>query len=134
MARPAGTQDLWQARLYLMKPLIRLTLAAIWLGSAALSLLTPAAHIFALVPALPEPLALALGRGGGLVDLALGLALLRNWRPRATALAQLAVVGGYTIGLSALAPGLWLDPIGGVLKNLGILALIATHLALAEER
>lgn len=134
MDRPAGTQDLWQARLYLLKPLIRLTLALTWLASAALGFLTPAARIFQMVPALPEPLALVLGRGGGLVDLALGLALLRNWRPRATALAQLAIVGGYTIGLSTLAPALWLDPIGGMLKNLGILALIAVHLALAEER
>src|SRR5690606_30707090 len=35
-SRPAGTQDLWQARLYLIKPLIRLSLAVLWLASAAL--------------------------------------------------------------------------------------------------
>ena len=132
-ARPAGTQDLWQARLYLIKPFIRLILAVMWLTSAALGFFTPLAHFSATIP-LPEPLALALARGGGLADLALGLALLRDWKPRQIALAQLALVAGYTLGLTVLAPGLWLDPFGGLLKNLPVLALILVHLALVEER
>lgn len=132
--RPAGTQDLWQARIYLLKPLIRLTLAAMWLTSAALGLLTPAKDFLPLVPGLPETWALILARGGGLVDAVLGLALLVNWKPRPIALAQLMLVAGYTLGLTALAPALWLDPFGGLLKNLPVLVLILTHLALTEER
>jgi hypothetical protein len=68
------------------------------------------------------------------LDAALGLALLANWKPRPIALAQLALVGCYTLSLTALAPALWLDPFGGLMKNLPILALILTHLALTEER
>lgn len=134
MARPAGTQDLWQARLYLLKPLIRLTLALMWLASAALGLLLPPAAFLPAVPALAPDLAVLLGRGGGVIDAAIGLALLRNWRPKTTALAQLAMVAGYTVGLSLIAPALWLDPFGGLLKNLPILALLLIHLALTEER
>lgn len=126
-ARPAGTQDLWHARLYLLKPLIRLTLALLWLASAALGLTLPPAAF----PEAPFPL---LARAGGLIDLAFGLALLRNWRPRTTALAQLAMVAAYTLGLTLTAPGLWADPCGGLLKNLPILALLLTHLALSEDR
>ncbi|NUB44056.1 complex I NDUFA9 subunit family protein [Fertoebacter nigrum] len=133
-ARPAGTQDLWQARLYLLKPLVRLALALIWAVSALLGLGLPGPSFLPAVAALPEPLALLLARGGGLVDAALALALLRNWQPRRTALAQLAVVAAYTLGLTLIAPGLWLDPFGGLLKNLAILPLILVHLALAEER
>ncbi len=133
-ARPAGTQDLWQARLYLLKPVIRLSLAALWIGSAQAGLLTPPAQIYALVPALPEGAALALGRAGGLADLMIALALLGNWRPKLWGVLQLALVCGYTLGLSVIAPALWTDPIGGMLKNLPILALILTHLALIEER
>jgi len=128
LARPAGTQDLWQARLYLLKPLVRLTLAALWLWSALLGLTLPASAF----PEVDAPALLA--RLGGVADLALGMALLRNWRPRATALAQLALVAAYTLGLTLLAPALWLDPFGALLKNLPILALILIHLALAEER
>ena len=131
--RPAGTQDLWQARLYLLKPLIRLTLAALWLTSAALGLLLPPETYLAQI-ALPPTLALILAKAGGLADAALGLALLRNWRPKTTAILQLLMVLGYTLGLTLIAPALWLDPFGGLLKNLPILALLLTHLALAEER
>jgi len=132
-ARPAGTQDLWQARLYLLKPLIRLTLATLWLASGLLGLTSPATT-FAPGLALPEPHAIALARGFGALDLALAFALLRNWRPRPIALAQIALVLAYTAGLTLLAPALWLDPYGGLLKNLPILALLLIHLALVEER
>lgn len=131
--RPAGTQDLWHARLYLLKPLLRLTLATLWLASGLLGLATPAASFAPGLP-LPEGIATALARGFGFADLAIGLALLRNWRPRPVALAQIAIVAGYTVGISLLAPALWLDPYGGLLKNLPILALLLIHLALVEER
>lgn len=134
MRRPAGTQDLWQARLYFLKPAIRLTLATLWLVSAALGLLLAPAAFIPAVGALPEPLAIALARGGGLVDAFLGVALIADWRPRSMAWLQLAVVVAYTIGLTAIAPGLWLDPFGGLLKNLPILALMLVHLVLLEER
>lgn len=133
-AHPAGTQDLWHARLYLLKLLIRLILAAMWLGSAALGLLLASDQFLPTVSALPTPLANVLARSGGVVDLAIGLALVANWRPRAVALAQLAMVVGYSAGLSLIAPTLWLDPFGGLLKNLPVLALILVHLALVEER
>ena len=134
-ARPPGTQDLWQARLYLLKPLIRLVLAALWLASATLGLvLAPEVFLPRLSPHLPPEMLTVLARSGGLADLALGLALLRNWRPLPVARAQIALVLAYTAGLTALAPGLWLDPFGGLLKNLPVLALMLAHLALTEER
>jgi uncharacterized membrane protein YphA (DoxX/SURF4 family) len=128
MARPAGTQDLWQARLYLIKPLIRLTLALLWLASGVIGLVLPPETF----PQVHAPTWVA--RVFGLVDLGLACALLRDLKPRSIAVVQLAIVGGYTLGLTWLAPGLWLDPFGGLLKNLPILALILTHMALVEER
>ena len=131
--RPAGTQDLWQARLYLAKPLIRLTLAALWLGSGLLGLFTPATQ-FTPHLALPAEATTTLARLTALADLALAAALIRNLRPKPVAILQLALVTAYTIGLSLIAPTLWLDPFGPILKNLPILALILTHLILSEER
>ncbi|GHC44563.1 SDR family oxidoreductase [Neogemmobacter tilapiae] len=131
--RPPGTQDLWHARLYLQKPLVRLTLALLWLISGLQGLFTPGSAFLPLLP-LPETLGLILARAGGLVDLALAAALLGNWRPVPVALAQLIMVAGYTLGLSILAPTLWLDPFGALLKNLPILTLILVHLSLIRER
>jgi uncharacterized protein YbjT (DUF2867 family) len=128
--RPAGTQDLWQARLYLLKPVIRLTLALMWLVSGMLGLLLP-------VSAFPDEIArlpTVLARAGGLLDMLLAAALLANWRPRLTGWLQLAMVGGYTLALSVIAPALWLAPFGELLKNVPVLTLILVHLALSEER
>lgn len=133
-ARPAGTQDLWQARLYLMKPAIRLVLALMWLVSGLLGLFLPAESFVPALAPLPETPALILARAGGLADLALALALLRDWRPRLTAGLQLAMVAGYTLGLSLIAPVLWLAPFGGLLKNLPVMALILTYSLLIRER
>lgn len=134
--RPAGSQDLWHGRLYLLKPLLRLTLALMWLASGLLGLFLPGARFLPLLAGAPLSDAglTFLARAGGILDLLLALALLANWRPVQVAQAQIAVVAAYTAGLGVLAPGLWLDPVGGLLKNLPILALIFVHLALAEER
>jgi uncharacterized membrane protein YphA (DoxX/SURF4 family) len=135
-ACPAGTQDLWQARLYLIKPAIRLTLALLWLASGLLGLFLPASTflpLFANVP-LSDSTLIALARIGGAVDLALGLALLRNAWPKPVAFAQILMVLGYSIALTTFSPQLWLAPFGELLKNLPILALLLTHLALIEER
>ncbi len=134
--RPAGTQDLWHARLFLMRPLIRLTLAALWIISGLLGLFLPAAHFLPMTAHLnaSDALWISLARAGGLADLVLAAALLRNWRPRVTAAAQLALVGAYTVAFSLIAPFLWLLPLGGLLKNLPILALILTWAILEDER
>ncbi len=134
--RPAQTQDLWHARLYFLRPLMRTVLTLLWLGSAFAGVLAPVAS-YATVDAafsslgLPSrPLALAFS----IVDLLIAVALLLRWRPRWMAAIQLAVVGGYTVLLTVLAPGLWLEPFGALLKNLPILALIGVWAVLEEER
>jgi uncharacterized protein YbjT (DUF2867 family) len=134
--RPAQTQDLWNARLYFLRPLLRLALALMWLGSATVGVLA-VPHQYAGVDGAitglgldPRTIALLFSAA----DLVIGLALLLRWRPRWLGVAQLVLVAGYTAGLSFLAPGLWLDPFGGLLKNLPILAAISLWMVLEEER
>jgi len=133
--RPAGTQDLWHARLYLVRPLLRLVLAMLWLASGLLGLLLPPETFLPITAgSLPDAAAIALARSGGLADLALGAALLRNWRPQLTGVLQLGLVGAYTLAFTVLAPAMWLLPLGGLLKNLPILALILVWMLLEDER
>jgi hypothetical protein len=107
-------------------PLLRASLIAVWLGTAAVSLLELNGQSAQLLQAagLSEPRLLwALIVGGALADLALGLAL---WlRPRrATYLAALALMLLMTLAATALLPTLWLHPLGPLLKNLPIAALL----------
>ncbi len=131
--RPSGSQDLWHARLFLLRPLVRVALALLWTVSGLMGLFSSPAAYDAVAAALgraAKPLAVAFS----LVDLAIAVALARGWRLKLLADVQLAVVLGYTIGLSMLAPALWSDPIGGLLKNIPILLLILVHRVLEEER
>ncbi len=125
--RPAQTQDLWHARLYFARPLLRVALALMWLVSALAGVLLPSEHY---ADVAPQSVAWAFSG----LDFMIGLALLARWKPRWLAAAQLILVGGYTVGLTLLTPGLWLDPYGGLLKNLPILSAIAIWAVLEEER
>jgi len=135
-SRPAGTQDLWHARLYLMRPLLRIALALLWLASGLLGLLLPAADFLPLLPEAPlsDGTLIAMARLGGVLDLGIAVALSRGWRPRLMAWGQAAVVLGYTVAFTMLNPSLWLLPLGGLLKNPLLLVLIWVHGILEDER
>ena len=135
-ARPAGTQDLWHARLYLMRPVLRLVLAFLWLASAWIGLTLPAEAFLPLIPdtILSDTAQVALARAGGLADLCIGLALLRGRRLKLLAWVQAGMILPYTAAFTILAPALWLLPLGGLLKNIPVLALVALHGVLEEER
>jgi len=64
----------------------------------------------------------------------LAAAILRGYRPGLTAWAQAALVLGYTFAFTILASMLWLLPLGGLLKNIPILALILLVGILEKER
>lgn len=134
--RPAGPQDLWHARLYLLRPLVRFSLMFMWLLSGLVGLcLPPERFLDGLngVPLSGQALTMA-ARGAGFVDLAIAFGLLAAWRLPRLALFQLAMVGSYTLAFGLMAPSLWLEPYGGLLKNIPILCLIWVHMILEEER
>ncbi|MBL1437605.1 MAG: SDR family oxidoreductase [Rhodobacteraceae bacterium] len=134
--RPAGTQDLWHARLYLVRPLIRFALLFMWLLSGLVGLFLPPERFLDGLNGVPlsgQALTIA-ARGAGFVDVAIAFGLLVAWRLPKLALLQLAMVGSYTLAFGLMAPALWLEPYGGLLKNIPILCLIWVHLILEEER
>jgi len=133
---PAQTGDLWQARLYLLRPFLRTSLVLIWLVSGLLGIFSGDEHVLAALPItfLSDPALLLLGRAGGVADLAIAVLLVWNNLPRFTFWAQIILVLGYTTLLSLVAPALWLELFGPLLKNLPILAIIVVDRILAEER
>lgn len=134
--RPAEAQDLWHARLYLARPVIRLTLAVLWLVSGVLGLFAESStYATVLAPITQNPLLLSIAAlATSAIDLAIAAALFAGWRLKLFTIIQFVMVLGYTAGLTLLAPQLWGDLFGGVLKNLPILALILVHGILERER
>jgi DoxX-like family len=105
----------------------RASLVLLWWGTVAASLHDGGAAGVALLrqtSGISAEAALALVLLGCAWDAAIGLLLL--FRPTRLA-CWLAAVGviGMTLLATALAPTLWLDPFGALLKNLPVLALLA---------
>jgi uncharacterized protein YbjT (DUF2867 family) len=135
-ARPCQVQDRWQAQLALLREPLRLGVALLFLLSAWAGLATPAAEIERIVHGSPladfAPLLLARVAGG--IDLLLGGALLLRWRQRQVIAAMLLLVLGYTLAFGLLLPAGWLDPLGGLAKNLVVLPALAALWVIVEER
>ena len=130
-----------QARLRWLGPLVRLSIALVWIVTGIVSLgLYPVEQSYALlartgVPPALQPLLLY---GAAALDLLLGVLSLWPLRPRWRRrlwLAQIGLVVGYTLIISLRLPEFWLHPYGPLTKNLPMLALLALLLALepAEE-
>lgn len=133
---PSQVQDRWHARLVLLEPPLRWSLLLLFLWSAWLGFATPeqAIHQLAQGSALQHAWPVALTRLGAATDLALGLLLLFRWRPRLVLALAGVLVLAYTLVLGAGAPGLWLDPLGGLAKNLVLLPAMAVLWVLADRR
>jgi uncharacterized protein YbjT (DUF2867 family) len=133
---PAQTQDRWHARLHFFAPALRVVLAVTWMASGVLGLmLPPSMYAQALAPTgWTTATQQLLAQGAGMVDLLLGVALLLRIAPKRVLQLMLVSVLAYTVILGLLAPALWLDPWGGLLKNGVLLMALWAALVTAETR
>jgi len=133
---PADVQDRWQARLFFPRLSIRVALAVIWLVSGLVGLITGPAMADSVLGAvgLSAGSGLVFAVGTSLLDLGIAAAFLLPAARRHLPLIQTVVVLGYTLGLTLLLPGLWLDPFGALTKNIAVLGLIAVDALLRETR
>lgn len=133
---PSEVQDRWHARLYFLLPVLRVSLALLWLGSGMAGWLASEAEVAAVVPdgALSSGSLWMLARLTASADLVLGTLCLLRWRPRIVFTLMLLMLFGYTLGIGLGWPGHWLDPLGGLLKNLPLFAALLVLLATDERR
>ena len=134
-AWPSGVQERWFARLYFLKPLAVLTLALFWIASGVIGLVGhERAAELSLAAGWPPLLATAAVIAGSLLDILLGAMALVRRRSALALRAMVLVTIAYLVAASLIAPTLWLDPLGPLLKTIpaALLALIA--LAVMDER
>jgi uncharacterized protein YbjT (DUF2867 family) len=130
-AGPAQVADRWQARLYFVRPLLRLALASTWILSGVAGLVHRGDLNFAAFGISLSPLAIWLTC---MLDMAIGAAVLLRWRTGTIALVQLVIVLGYSLALTFAAPSLWLAPLGPLLKNLPFVVAVLALAVLERER
>ena len=130
---PACEADRASARLYFIRPVLRWSLALLWIATGLSSFgLYPVAKSYELLSLLhlSGPLASAALHGGAAIDLLLGLLLLLRMRPALVGALQLAFLCVFTLLALGLPADYWLHPFAPLLKNLPIAAALLVMIAL----
>lgn len=132
---PSTVQERWFAWLFLVKPLLIAVLAWFWVTTGLVAL---AEVDFATVVLTRHGLAGETARsivvGGALIDVALGLAILWRAFTGHAALAMIGVTVLYLAGGTLIAPDLWSDPLGPLVKSVPAMLPAVALLALLRDR
>ena len=133
--RPPLQSELLDAKLYFLLPLLKFSLALLWIATGFISVFGyPVESSYTMlqqvgVPAFLMPITLY---SAATLDIALGLALLISYQLRLALLLQILTVVIYTLIISISMPELWLHPFGPITKNIPLLVSTFVLLRLAK--
>ena len=134
---PANQAERWHAGLYFLRPLLRLSIAFLWLWSGIVSIFffpPEQSYQFLAASGITGSAAPVMLYGLALMDIILGLATLSAYRIRPLILFQLTIIFLYTLTITFTLPEFWLHPFGPVLKNIPLLATLLVYLNLEGEK
>jgi uncharacterized protein YbjT (DUF2867 family) len=137
VGRHAATiQDKWFARLFLVKALIIASLAIFWTvsGFIALAISFPAAKTILLTHGFPLWLAAPFAAITSLMDMAIGILIAFRRTCAVGLVAGIVVALGYMAGCAILAPDLWIEPLGALVKTFPAIVLMLVALLILDNR
>lgn len=136
-SHPSAVQDRYQARLYFLKPILKFSIAFIWLFTALCCLfIYPKSASYSLLAqiGINEFWQPVLFYAASLLDAGIGMALLLNIQVKKVGLLQLIIIMLYSGLLTWRLPSLWFEPFAPLAKNIPLLAAILVSMALEDER
>jgi len=135
-ATPATVQERWFARLYLLKALALMTLVAFWCvsGTIALTVAFDAARQTLVDHGFSFDLARGITIVSSLLDISVGLLIAFRRTSRIGLIAGIAVSLGYMAGSAIIAPDLWVEPLGALVKTGPAIVLMLFCLAILDDR
>jgi nucleoside-diphosphate-sugar epimerase len=133
---PAQQADRWHAALYFLRPLLRWSIAFVWLFTGIISLfVVPIEISFEMlaktgINATWAPLFLY---GASLIDLFIGMAVALRFYPTQTGWLQILLILLYTLIITLSQPEHWVHPFGPVSKNAPLLVSILIMIILEKK-
>ncbi|HKH01667.1 MAG TPA: SDR family oxidoreductase [Bradyrhizobium sp.] len=132
---PATIQDKWFARLYLLKPIIFVTLPVFWIGTGLISLsIGYQSGVDLMRSTGAGALSAAAVLFGSLADIGVGVAIAWRALTRYGLYGALALSFFYAFAGTILRPDLWAEPLGPLLKIIPIFVLHIVALAILDDR
>lgn len=134
---PAQQADHWHGGLFLLKPLLRLSIAFLWILTGIISAFVfPAEQSYAMlakagITGLWAPVMLY---GAATANLVLGIATLLAYRISLVGFIQISVMVLYTIIITFSQAEQWIHPFGPVSKNIPLIAATLIMMTLERKR
>lgn len=133
---PSFVQDRWHARLYLLRPALRLFIAFLWIASGIVGFLVPLNESQSILThaGISAIMAAPLIYVSSSLDLILGgLVLFRRFMSFAGTLMVFSLIV-YTIFLGIWLPDLWLEPFGALIKNIPLIPAVLIMMVIDDIR
>jgi len=133
---PTSMADRWQARLFFLRPLLRISIGFLWILTGIVSAFVyPVEESYKLLAAIGisgiwAPIMLY---SAAALDGLLGIATLVAYRIRVVVGLQLLLMVSYMIMISWALPAFWLHPFGPISKNVPLLVATLIMLVFEEE-
>ncbi len=132
---PSTRQERIFARMYFMLPLAIATLALFWCVSGLFALISPMRAMAVLEGYnVPTWLAGMIVYGGAFADIGLGLGILWRSATRMAAIGMIGLSACYLFGSLVVAPDLWIDPLGPMVKVVPGIVLAGIVAMIVEAR
>jgi len=132
---PAQQTDYWQSGLFFLKPLLRVSIAFVWIFTGIISAFVfPVTQSYAMlaevgISGIWAPIMLY---SAAAMNIALGMATLFAYQISLTGFIQISVMMLYTIIITFSQPEQWIHPFGPISKNIPL--IIATLIMIVLER
>jgi uncharacterized protein YbjT (DUF2867 family) len=136
-AEPAHVQDRWHARLYFLRPLLRVTIGLFFFCTGLFTFLFwPKADSMALLRAagIPEAVLPLAYYCGWLFDVVLGVALLARWRVQAIGALMAVACVFYLVFVTIAAPTEWIYPITPLGIVIPLMVAMLVMIAIEDDR
>lgn len=133
---PSQQADQWHARLYFLRPLLRFSIAFVWISAGLVSaFLYPREESYRLlaqagISGVLAPLALY---GASAIDVLLGILSLVKYRIRLIGSVQLVCIVVYSAIIFLRLPEFWLHPFGPLTKNFPLFVAILVMMAIEDS-
>ncbi len=132
----SAVQEKWFARLYLAKALMIAVLVLFWCASGliALTVAFDAAVAILTGRGFPLQLAQAITTVTSLADISIGVLIAVRRTCRAGLIAGIGLSLFYMAGAVMITPGLWIEPLGALVKTVPAVVLMLVTLAILPDR
>lgn len=133
---PATIQDVWFARLFLIKALIIAALGLFWIvsGFIALFISYDAAAGILVAHKFPAWIVAPMTVGTSLMDMTIGGLIVIRRTSRLGLIAGILASLGYMFGAAILTPDLWIEPLGALVKTGPAIVLMLVALLMSDNR